>query len=126
MNVIANLQFRICAFDRCGTWLTTALAFAALFSGCASSPVNPHWMDSQSNALKCQLLQLGSLVDTNEATRVAEVAVEQSAVLAREYRAVRPAWLGNYLVNLGLRDRGHLQQSIPDRVADSIQHDFKA
>ncbi len=52
------------------------------------------------------MLQLDSRVDADEATRLAEAAVEQSAVLAQEYRAVRPAWLGNYLVNMGRRDRG--------------------
>jgi hypothetical protein len=52
------------------------------------------------------LLQLDSRVDAGEAARLAELAVEQSAALAREFRAVRPAWVGNYLVNWGLRDRG--------------------
>lgn len=82
------------------------LACVLFLSGCASRPVPGLWMQGQSAALRERLLQLGSGVDSDEATRLAEVAVEQSAALAHEYRAVRPAWAGNYLVNLGWRDYG--------------------
>jgi len=51
-------------------------------------------------------LDLNSGVDPDEAARLAETAVRHSAALARDYRAVRPAWLHNFLVNRGWRDRG--------------------
>jgi hypothetical protein len=82
------------------------LASLLLITGCASSPVSVSWMQVQTVALRDRLVQLDAAVDADEASRLAETAVEQSAALAREFRAVRPAWLGNYMVNLGLRDRG--------------------
>lgn len=82
------------------------LACVLLITGCASSPVNPRWAQRQSSALRDRLLQLDSSVDPEEAVRLADVAVAKSADLAWEYRAVRPAWLGNWMVNLGMRDSG--------------------
>jgi len=63
-------------------------------------------MRDQRVCLREQLQQLDRRVDAGEATRLAETAVVESATLAREFRAVRPAWFGNYLVNFGLRDHG--------------------
>ena len=105
-NSRGNLCNWCATASRCRGGLTVVLVCVLLMTGCASRPVPGHWTQVQSAALRDRLLQLGSGVDADEATRLAEVAVEQSAALAYEYRAVRPAWVGNYLVNLGLRDRG--------------------
>lgn len=86
--------------------LTATLLGLLLFTGCASTPLSASRMQAQTAALRDQLLRLDRSVDTNEAARLAETAMEQSAALAREFRAVRPAWLGNYLVNMGWRDHG--------------------
>ncbi len=101
-----NLSTWFGTAGRCRIGLKGVLAFVLLMTGCASRPVPGHWTQVQSTDLKDRLLQLDSRVAADEATRLAQVAVEQSAALAHQYRAVRPAWLGNYLVNLGLRERG--------------------
>ena len=103
---IGNLSSWLATLKRCNRCLTAVPVCVLLVTGCGSSPVNRHWMQLESAALTDRLLQLDSRVDPDEATRLAETAVQQSAALAREFRAVRPAWLGNYMVNLGLRDRG--------------------
>lgn len=77
-----------------------------LFSGCASAPFKGNEARIQAVALRQELLNLGSSVDKDEATRLAETALEQSAALAAQYYAVRPAWFHNFLVNCGLRPRG--------------------
>ena len=92
--------------NRWGASLTVVLVGIFVMAGCASQPGPGPWMQVQTAALRDRLLQLDSRVDGNEATRLAETVMGESAALAREFRAVRPAWLGNYLVHLGLRDRG--------------------
>ncbi len=94
------------ALRRCGARLTAVLGCVLFMTGCASAPIARHWIELQSAALRDQLVQLDKGVDASEAERLADAAVEQSAILAQRFRAVRPAWLGNYLVNLRLRDRG--------------------
>lgn len=91
---------------RWGVRLTGMLLCGLFLTGCASWPVNRDWTRIQSAALSDRLRQLGSGVEPDEATRLADTAVEQSAILAQKFRAVRPAWMGNCLVNFGLRERG--------------------
>ena len=83
--------------------LAVAVVCAALLSSCASRPV-PDWRETA--ALREQILRLDGAVDPDEASRLAEAALEKSAALAREYRAIWPPWLHNNLVNCKLRDRG--------------------
>jgi hypothetical protein len=49
---------------------------------------------------------LSPSVDRQEAALTAETACVYSLELARQYRAVRPAWINNVLINTGLRQRG--------------------
>lgn len=105
-NSRSYLLFWLAGLNPSGACLTLVVICVLLVAGCASRPVPGPWTEAQSAALKNKLLQLRSGVDADEATRLAAAAVEQSAALAHQYRAVRPAWLGNYLVNLGMRDRG--------------------
>jgi len=86
--------------------LLTATLGGILFSGCASAPFKGNEARIQAAALSQELLNLGSSVDKAEATRLAETALEQSAALALQYHAVRPAWFHNILVNWELRPRG--------------------
>ncbi len=95
-----------CPRARARPFRALALIGILLIAGCAVSPVNPRWMQPQSAALRDQLLQLDRRVDAAEAARLANAAVQQSAALADRYRAVRPAWFQNILVNGGLRERG--------------------
>lgn len=91
---------------RWGIGLSILLSCAQLLCGCASRPEIGRRTQIQSAALTDRFLELDDKVDADEAKRLAEVAVEQAADLAEQFRAVRPAWLGNYMVNMGLRDRG--------------------
>lgn len=93
------------ALSRCG-FCGMFLAVLLFITGCASSPISASWRERQTAALRNRLLRLNSAVDADEAARVASTAVEQSAILAGEYRAIRPAWLNNFLVNGGRRKRG--------------------
>ena len=53
-----------------------------------------------------RLRGLSPSVDWQEATLTAETACVYSLELARQYRAVRPAWWNNVLINAGLKRRG--------------------
>ena len=75
-------------------------------SGCASTFPAGGTSESRTALLRNELLRLGDRVDQAEASRLAQASVELPMALAREYAVVRPAWLHNNLVNLGLRDRG--------------------
>lgn len=91
---------------RCCLRIVAPLLGLVLLTGCASKPWPASRMQAEKTALRDLVLKLDASVDNQEAASLADTAMEQSAVLAREFRAVRPASLGNYLVNLGWRDRG--------------------
>ena len=103
---LLNRCFRRVRINQHGFLLAAWLVCGLLLSGCASRPWTGPQAQMQSAALSRRLCQLGDEVDPEESARLARTAVKQSAVLAKQYRAVRPAWLGNCLVNLGLRQRG--------------------
>ena len=56
--------------------------------------------------LEQELVALSAAVDKTDAQIMAATAVQESAVLAEEYRLVRPAVTHNLLVVLGIKDRG--------------------
>ena len=58
------------------------------------------------NALEHDLAALNHNSDGAESRRVAETALHVSAILAKEYRLVRPPILHNLFIQIGLRDRG--------------------
>jgi len=82
------------------------LVLGLLLAGCASTPVAESWQHQQTVALQAQLLALSDSVDPQEAAQLAQVAVRRAAELAGEFRAVRPAWFHNCLVNSGRREQG--------------------
>jgi len=87
----------------------------------ACEPVRAH-VAKGSAEQACSDLQrdfesLASTVRPDEAAAVASVAVEYPRILAREYRLVRPALLQNFLVNLGMRERGLCYQWAEDLLA---------
>jgi hypothetical protein len=75
-------------------------------AGCAQykhlSPPEPTAVRKLGN----QLAALDTSVNPEEAQQLAACAYESSLELARQYRAVRPAWWQNVLVNAGLKKRG--------------------
>lgn len=82
-----------------------APALAVWLAGCAH-PGSPARRAASSAALAGRLAALDAGVDPGEAARLAEIATEYAAALAREFRPARPAWFNNILVNSGLRERG--------------------
>ena len=64
--------------------------------------------------LERELIALGPVVDANEARRVAETAIRESAILAEEYQLVRPAVAHNLLIAIGAKERGLCYQWAED------------
>jgi hypothetical protein len=96
----------------------TALCLLIGLFGCAQAKVyypGQGASDNSSDAqiyrdriiqLEQELKALSATVDKSEAQVAAAAAVRESAVLAEEYRLVRPAVAHNLLVVLGIKDRG--------------------
>jgi hypothetical protein len=93
---------------------------AMLFMGCATTPTEPTREGTTNRRaaiaaaaeaarireLEAALLALDGSVSAAEARAVAACAVPAARQLAESYRLVRPPWLHNAFVNLGLRQRG--------------------
>jgi len=82
-------------------------AIALLSLACAGTgtlPASAQSTDSQVRQLASDLETLAA--GPQESALLARAAVEQSRLLAREYRMTRPALLHNVLVNVGLKERG--------------------
>ncbi len=86
-----------------------------LGAGCAYVP--PLASRTQVNALQMALVQLGPEVAEAEAARVADVAYDYPCELAAQYRLVRPPLWHNFLINLGLKQRGLCYQWAEDLEA---------
>ncbi|MCE5194509.1 MAG: hypothetical protein LLF28_03490 [Nitrospiraceae bacterium] len=56
--------------------------------------------------LKSQLMSLGSNTDEKEAELTAETAVHAALSLIDEYELIKPPTIHNFLVNIGLKERG--------------------
>lgn len=93
----------------------------ALLCGCAAPKFPRHavWLAQQPGAataldfqeqcicaLSQDLQSLAPTVSPAEARALARAAIEGAAALRREYAPVRPAWVNNMLVNLGIKPRG--------------------
>ena len=92
--------------------------------GCASPAARPNRAPELTAKMSAALARdLGALspeVDAWEARTLAEAACAGSAELAVQYRATRPAWLHNMLVNAGLRPRGlcyHWANDLGEKLA---------
>lgn len=64
--------------------------------------------------LQHDLTALNDGVDLGEARRLAETSISYSLFLADEYRLVRPPYLHNILVRIGLKERGLCYQWTED------------
>jgi hypothetical protein len=74
-------------------------------TGCVSIP-GPTELAKRSDALRNRLLELGPHVDYREAGLVASTAEETAMASGQKYRALRPAWFNNVLVNHGFKEGG--------------------
>jgi hypothetical protein len=88
--------------------LLCCVLFSAL-AGC-SSPAARRLSDSERqqaiSALTRDLLALGPSADSREARTFAEAAVDEANALGIQYRAVRPSWFHNVLVNTKVKRQG--------------------
>lgn len=88
-------------------WIAlAAMVLVVLQCGCASPLKTGPQLAQESSRLQQQFLDLSPNVDPEEAARLAAASLEHAQTLARDYRAVRPPWLHNVLVNNGVRERG--------------------
>ncbi|MFZ5570734.1 MAG: hypothetical protein ACOZF0_10035 [Thermodesulfobacteriota bacterium] len=72
------------------------------------------WYRENVARLKQRLLSLQESVDEAEAGLAAETAIRESAILAEQYRLVRPARFHNLLIQMGLKERGLCYQWTED------------
>lgn len=75
---------------------------------------NEHAYWDKVKRLEQELNALSQAIDPPEARRVAETATREAAVLAEEYRLVRPAVAHNLLVVMGIKNRGLCYQWTED------------
>jgi len=74
--------------------------------GCAHHQNLPPPEPAAIQSLSGHLVKLSPTIKPDEARQLSVCAHEYSLELARRYRAVRPAWWHNVLVNAGLKKRG--------------------
>ena len=82
------------------------ILIAFVCTGCSTYSPDQSSVQARTQALRADLLALGTDVSSTEAATLASIAIQSSIELAGEYRVVRPPWLHNNLVNHGVRKRG--------------------
>jgi len=83
-----------------------------MVSGCA--PQLPRITSADEQRLSGMLRQMDRSIDPTEARRLAHEALTYSRTLAERYRVSASPWVHNFLVNVGLRDRGLCYQWADD------------
>lgn len=104
--------------------LFLALFAITVLTGCVSAPWTAS--DSDIRSLQSALASLAPTVRTDEAEEVARCAYDYPVVLAARYRAMRPAWLHNFLVNAGFRDRGLCYEWAEDLLVELQARDLRS
>jgi len=82
--------------------------------------------ESEIKELTSKLTYMSKTVDKSEAATLAKEAVIYSKELANKYKLVAPASFHNFLVNVGLRDRGLCHQFATDLGARLGSFGFKS
>lgn len=101
-----------------------ALFTITVLTGCVSAPRVAS--DADLRSLQSALTSLAPTVRADEAEDVARRAYDYPVVLAAIYRAVRPAWLHNFLVNAGFRERGLCYEWAEDLLAELQARDLQS
>lgn len=83
-------------------------------SGKPADPVKEQVFRDNVGRLAKELMALNADVDEAEAALTAETVIRDAAILAREYKLVRPAILHNLLIQIGLKKRGLCYQWTED------------
>jgi hypothetical protein len=99
---LVTWMVRLTVHSTRGTAHVGGLCLVLLLTGCASYRHPP----MPSAGLAERLRGLSTSVDWQEAALTAETACVYSLELARQYRAVRPTWWNNVLINTGFKRRG--------------------
>jgi len=86
-------------------------------SGSAERATAPEPQQGTATSLQHDLDALTAGVAPDEALRLAEAALAESARLSAEYRMTRPALFNNALVNVGLKERGLCWHWTEDLIA---------
>lgn len=95
-------------------WLLLAALCGCASVSSRSTPGQTALVDQDVARLQSDLAGLSPEASADESARLARTAIDRARELARSYRAVRPAWLHNTFVNLGLRARGLCYQWADD------------
>ena len=115
--------------------LKSLLAFISLFYicliGCSHAP--PHSnanseISPEINNLTEEIESLSTEISLNEAKQTSELLINTSAKLANEYQMVSPPHYHNFLVKIGLRDRGlccHWAEDLHSEVLTLNTHSVK-
>ena len=105
--------------------------FLITLAGCASPAarqLNDSDKQQAANTLTEELMALGPTADLWEARMIAETAVAEANALGIRYRAVRPPWFHNMLVNAKLKPRGlcyHWANDLWRKLTDLPVHSFE-
>jgi hypothetical protein len=86
-----------------------------LLGGCA--PQQPTVTSAQEERLTRLVVHMDREIDPAEAKRLAHEALVFSRELAVRYRVATSPWVHNFLVNVGIRDRGLCYQWADDLMA---------
>jgi hypothetical protein len=92
-------------------WAVLLFGFL-LLSGCA--PVQPTITLAQEERLTRLITHMDRKIDPLEAKKLAHEALLFSRELAKRYRVNTSPWVHNFLVNVGMRDRGLCYQWADD------------
>jgi len=92
-------------------WTVGLLGVMGL-GGCSRSL--PQVTPTQTSRLTHMIAQMDRSINRHEAERLAYEALTYSRTLAARYRVTTSPWVHNFLVNIGLRDRGLCHQWADD------------
>ena len=110
--MIAVHMFRWAAAPSCWSKVGCA-SLICLLVGCAS-PARQGRGLPEPISLARHLNALAGHTASEESQRLAETVIRRSQELSVEYRSVRPAWVHNFLVRTGLRNRGLCYEWLQD------------
>jgi hypothetical protein len=97
------------------------ILLAVLLSGCGSQL--PKLYNTKEHRLSEMIIAMDSSVDKNEAKKLAHEAIVYSRTLAHKYKVGTSPWIHNFLVNVGLKNRGLCYQWADDLLRHlSTQH----
>ena len=80
------------------------LLFVFFFLGCTVTPV--HVSQNRIDHLSIELRSLDDAIPPKEAKALSKDIFHETAELTKEFKLTSPPWFHNFLVNIGLREKG--------------------